>query len=201
MAHFRTYVIAEMINEHSYEINRLLQLAPSLVPFHSNVVIGGTCALGLSGLVLPEIPNDLDLVIFQPTDEQITRLLKDYEYATVHGDSYDTTKDDLPTAASFDDLASVNKKSEEKNLPRSYKLKGNKTVLNVLLAFNDKVPSDTLYYFHSLGFGCGSMPPIKINPVQNVIGAKASYRDKTGQFCRNKDVVYLQQLKSLNFNF
>lgn len=152
----------------SNEINALMQYNKT------NVVIAGSCALELHGLTLGWEPQDLDIVLFDPTPAQLLEVVNKYDQCADY---------------------EAEKTLEANNaLPRSYKLKKESQELNIIIAYDEHAPADLMWYM----FG-GLM--YKVNSIRNIIDAKLSYSvGRKKSYLRAKDMVHLNKLKNLNFN-
>lgn len=176
--------VLESISVFSQEIKNLFWATE--ISAQTNVFIGGSSALVLHGVITPKNPGDLDIVIYKPTDKQIEIVLElmkpDLEYQPEEYDKFPSKETKI----------------------RSFKLHKDGYSLNVILERKKEIPETHLAFIsqQSLaglgGFGLITLP---ITPINIIIQAKASYRDKTGKYARIKDVFYMQQLKALNFNF
>lgn len=140
-----------------------------------NVVLGGSLVLELHGLKLGWEPQDLDIIIFKPTERQFARVME---------------STDFEACANSD----VQSKAEQRGEHiRSWRSQSGGKTLNVILV-NDPLPEDLLLYRSHAGL-------IPVNKIHNIIEAKKSYshgHDKT--FIRGKDVHHLMSLKNNNFN-
>lgn len=144
--------------------------------YESNVVIGGTNALLIHGLVMSRQPGDLDLVIFNPTEKQKT-VLKYMKPLCDAGESGYNGADELR---------------------KSYKFTINDMVINILIE-NTNVSSDLLIFkFDGRDY--------KVQSIKEVIDAKRSYHiknknpDNLIHYVRDKDVRDFIDLKNSNFN-
>lgn len=140
-----------------------------------NLFLGGSAALVVHGLTLGRPVDDLDIIVFQPTEEQIkyVKYLEPFLYRAV---------------MAFSEA-------------RSFKFKRRGFVLNILFAKDTCVPD----YAPSCGFigqFGKSCTPLMLNAVCGIIAAKNSYTFQYGSatYGRRKDAHDLQQLKNLNFN-
>lgn len=86
-----------------------------------NIAIGGSFALMLHGLEIGHEPEDLDLIIFKPTDEQ-------YEFIANKCES------------------NANYQTVDGGQARSWKLKRKGMTLNIIFAFDVDVPENPLFY-------------------------------------------------------
>lgn len=107
-------------------IKRIIESAATHIGtmHQGNLVIGGMHALRLHGLVMHREPSDLDIVVYQPTKEQLQYL------------------------AALCDRAEV--KEDDENY-RSYKVESNGFVVDFLLETGENMPSNLLGFSH-LGF-------------------------------------------------
>jgi hypothetical protein len=138
----------------------------------TNVVIGGSCALEFYGLKTPRTPHDLDLIIFNPQPKQIAIIDTIFEPSADYKD--------LPN-----DVAR-----------RSFEFKKGEHTLNVIMAYDEKLPEQLPVYFPK-----GDALHLRINRIDNIIAAKCSYaQGKNKTFIRAKDMSDLLMLKNLNFN-
>tara|TARA_R110000772_G_C13310332_1_gene440569 strand:- start:6670 stop:7140 length:471 start_codon:yes stop_codon:yes gene_type:complete len=110
-----------------------------------NLVIGGTHALYLHGINLGKDPDDLDIIIYKPTKEQLEILAILREVS--EGDCADSSHGN-----------------------RSLKLKKNGKCLDILLEDKASMPEGLLQYVNETGTITGN-----VQSVQGVIDAKASY--------------------------
>lgn len=138
-----------------------------------NVVIGGTHALFLHGIIMHRAADDIDLIIFQPTDEQ-----RQYVQKICAGDDNEADKDDYEDA----DYNTDNH--------RSYKLAVKAVTVNFLLS-TEELPDQLLLF-------SGGNTILRVNSVQNIIDAKSAYFN--GEAFRAKDVKDCEHLKQYNFN-
>ena len=161
----------------SSAIDHLIEAGPK----DTNVVIGGTCALIAHGLNVGREPNDLDVIIYRPSTEQLRYLDSIRLFSLKHstGTGADLTGD--------------------LHL-RSLKFKKNGLILNILFE-RDKAKPSFLLRFWDAGAS------YKIQDIASVIEAKNSYilqphtTGLTGErYARVKDLFDFQQLKNLNFN-
>lgn len=142
--------------------------------YGDNMILGGSNALMLHGLILGREASDLDIIIYQPNEQQY-RFLSSY-----------ILKDDEVGPEKYRRVF----KFKTKEGSRYYKM-------DVIVVY-EPTPPDLLYiniFDH----------PIKIQSIQNIINAKASYiihKDNRGSdnYISQKDATDLQNLKSLNFN-
>lgn len=145
-----------------------------------NVAIGGYQALKLHGLVLNRHPSDLDIIIFQPTEKQITA---------------------LKILQCFDMIRNRPRGNEFEQI-KAFKFKKSDMFLDVIIS-NNMMPS-------LLSFTC-TAGTFKVNSIENVIKAKASYKfrrneetvdysNEINQYARAKDMLDFQHLKNINFN-
>lgn len=151
----------------------IIELKAKAHPEDDNIVLAGSNALREHGLYTDWEPQDLDIILFDPTPSQLLEITTKYEQCM----GYETEK-----------------KLGDDVLPRSYKLSKEGKELNVIIAYSEPVPNNLLYYnFQGVFF--------KVNSISNIIEAKKSYasgRDKS--FLRKKDILHLMSLKNLNFN-
>ena len=163
----------------SSAIDHLIEAGPQ----DTTVVIGGTCALIAHGLNVGQEPNDLDVIIYRPSTEQLRYLdsIRLFSLKPSTGTGADLTGD-----SNFG--------------LRSLKFKKNGLILNILLE-RDKAKPAFLLRFWEAGAS------YKIQDVASVIEAKNSYvlqPNTTGltgeRYARVKDLFDFQQLKNLNFN-
>lgn len=134
-----------------------------------NLVLAGSNALMAHGLKIGWEPQDLDVVIFRPTEKQKTTIF-----------------------AFFTECMEYNENS--KVIPRSYLLERNSLKLNLILAYEDRVPNNLLWY--KFGATC-----FMINSIENIVAAKLSYaHGHNEKYIRVKDMQHLSTLKNLNFN-
>lgn len=143
----------------------------------TNMVIGGSYALEAHGLNLGRDPEDLDLVIYRPTERQLAllRMLSPLQQ---------------PRKYKFQD------EEEQFQYQRSWKFKRNKQTLNILLNRNVDMPYDLLLYKTESGM-------FYVQSIRRVIEAKNAYQINSAgheKYIRLKDMKDLQNLKQLNFN-
>lgn len=156
-----------------------LRVLHDIAPFYhqfldetKNIVIGGSFALALHGVVLHKQPEDVDLVLYSPNLDQIAKLTGMKPFC-------------------------LNNNQVPKYERRSYKFNvsgvfTNKPVQVDLLLDNGSVPEDLL----CINFG-GTI--FYIQSVEGVFEARRKYI-KGERWIRVKDHVSTQQLKQLNFN-
>jgi hypothetical protein len=151
-----------------------------------NVVLAGVNALKLHGLKMSRPANDLDVVIFKPTEKQIS-FLRDISVLQINENR-------------FDDSASM---IQDENYPLGkIILKFKKDNLNLDIIFSDdKVPENLLYHKQIIN---NKIVEFKIQNITLNIEAKNSYsvRNEDGLrlYRRIKDMVDFQDLKNSNFN-
>ena len=150
-----------------------------------NVVIAGTHALKIHGLIVNREPGDLDLVIFNPNPWQLTYLDSVYARAVNNNAHPRYRGDGRP-----EDQRSI--KFAEEDLETGAKL-----YLDILIENNASVPADLLLYKYGN----------ELYKIQNIalnIAAKRSYcpgdRDEMSLYARRKDMQDFQALKNDNFN-
>ena len=172
-----------MINNNDRLIALLSAFLPELEKLTNadaqNVVIAGSNALKLHGLIIDWTPDDLDIVIFDPTPQQVLIVTQNYEQSM----SYEQEKEVIGLPRSF---------KMEKKMPEKIVLS-----LNIILAYDISVPNELLYFKYW-------DKDWKVNSIKNIIEAKCSYMVGQGRkkgFLRAKDVEHLQKLKNLNFNY
>ena len=142
----------------------------------SNVVIGGALSLKAHGLNMNREAEDMDLIIFDPTPQQIN-YIKSFEFFSMPRD--------LPF--------NVNSYNQ-----RSFKFQKDGLIIDILIS-KIPVPENLLYYNFDGTF-------YKVQSVSGTIDAKRSYyyerneNDKTSKYVRNKDVEDFIDLKNSNFN-
>ena len=150
----------------------------------TNIVIGGMHALKLNGLKMNREPNDLDLIIYNPTTKQqdVIKSIKLFETSR-------------PNLTYFTDTHQTNKGQ------KSYKFEKNGFVLDILI--EDKETPKNLLLYKLASFD------LRIQSVSNVIDAKNSYRHTEHgrahgvfgpEYVREKDMIDLFDLKNSNFN-
>ncbi len=171
--------ISDMLNIFMPIISDLLKRRQgnSWKQVQNNIIIGGTHALKLHGLILPRPPQDLDLVIYNPTPEQL-------EY--------------IQSIRIFH----IGKYNREHSITtcKSFVFKKQKMLLNVILEHGSTQPQcELLYNYGGQHF--------EIQSIENVLAAKNSYRLEpvrtsiTGmRYVRAKDVADCIAMKNLNFN-
>lgn len=164
-------------------INLFIQTFEGLIfqLLHTNVVIGGTNALLQHGLKISRTPSDLDLIIYQPTEEQL-QILK--------------------TIAVFD-LIKDRPELQYGNLQKAIKIEKDGLFLDIITE-TEPTPQNLLYYRYG-----HSDKLLQIQSIENVIKAKLSYkferqsdsRDRSlTKYMRSKDLEDLLDLKNSNFN-
>lgn len=142
-----------------------------------NLVLAGTNALKLHGLRMNRQANDLDCVLFCPTEKQKQIL-----------NAIQSLRIDNPFAPNYE--------SEDIHHLRSLKFKKGDLFLDILIS-QENTPSDLLLY------RCCNMQ-FKIQNIALNIKAKSSYTlERTGleKYKRLKDFEDFQDLKNSNFNF
>lgn len=153
----------------------------------NNIVFAGVNALKLHGLFMNREANDLDVVLFQPTQNQIDYLtnISLFQISKPFGHNGDYLPNEQEEI-----LSSLRQKS--------MKFEHNGLFLDVLLT-KDELPHDLLYYkaFETMW---------KIQNIALNIEAKNSYslsreRDGMSLYRRSKDMEDLIDLKNSNFNF
>lgn len=164
-------------------INLFIKTFESLIfqLLHTNVVIGGTNALLQHGLKISRTPSDLDLIIYQPTEEQL-QILK--------------------TISVFD-LIKNRPELQYGDLQKAIKIEKDGLFLDIITELGP-TPQNLLYYRYGYGDKF-----LQIQSIENVIKAKVSYkfermsdsRDKNlTKYMRSKDLEDLLDLKNSNFN-
>lgn len=143
-----------------------------------NVVIGGINALALHGIIVGREANDLDIIIYNPTPRQ-TALLSALNHFNMIKDKNTENGYDGTNVAFI-------------------KLKKDNCKMDILIERDREVPGFLLRYPFE-GYN------LKIQSVENVIHAKASYYFKSKKdgltfYSRIKDAIDFQNLKNLNFN-
>lgn len=170
-------------------VNKLLSTFTPLIlqipQFQDNVCIGGTCALVLLGLNVGKLPNDLDIIIYNPTDQQ-RKFIESLDFF----DQVENRPDGLyPDEIKF----------------RKFK----KNNMTVDIIFDIKVLGKPNFLKHThMVNGSDGMPLMEVDynvsSVSEIIRAKTSYSFVTQsgvKMIRHKDTIDLQNLKALNFNF
>ena len=153
----------------------------------NNIVLAGVNALKLHGLYMSREANDLDVVIFKPTQKQLDYLscMSFFQQA-------------LPDGRSGDYETEFQKVRLKEGHQRVVKFKKNDLFIDIILSDNE-LPSDLLYYkAFSMMF--------KIQNIALNIEAKNSYklesqRDGFQLYRRAKDMEDMIDLKNSNFNF
>lgn len=161
-------------------INNFIRVFRSLLLelIDDNVVIGGINALTLHGVIVGREAHDLDIIIYKPTLRQVNLISALNHFNLVK---------DKNTENGYDGT-SVN----------FVKLKKDGYTMDILIERDKEVPNFLLECkFEGIYF--------KIQSVENVISAKASYyfkskKDGLTYYSRIKDAVDFQNLKNLNFN-
>lgn len=139
-----------------------------------NVILGGSAALQLHGLNLSRRVDDLDIIIYKPTEEQmkVLELMEPFNLSL------------FPIYSEFE-------KSERR--VRKFEIRGVK--LDIILEKEIEKPQNLLlFHIHT----CFTIP---IQSIENVIAAKNSYTLKEHTYRRSKDMEDLIDLKNKNFNF
>ena len=179
----------------------LKTFAPLIALFHTsdtgnNVVIGGSNAILLHGLILGREVSDLDVIIYKPSSTQL-KMLSVLESKSEN--LLETLKKLLPTFGSCAAAPSVKAKSNKPLEPsltkRSIKYVHNGLTINFLI--EDVSPDDNYLSFAYSGHS------YLIQGVAKIVDAKASYglgHSGKKPYCRAKDVNDLALLKNHNFN-
>jgi hypothetical protein len=146
-----------------------------------NVSIGGTFALDLHGIYLPRTPADLDMIVYQVTQDQYL-YLKGMDWARVNSEGNDM-------------------KEGERDYPNngciSFKFRRFGMYLNILLDKAPMHPGNTLKYAF---YDNGHVTYFPINSVKEVVLQKGHMVDKNG-YVRAKDATDFLFYKNLNFNY
>lgn len=149
-----------------------------LIGDYDNVVIAGSNVLQAHGLKLNWTPEDLDIVVFLPTDNQLSEV--------VDNDKYEV-------CLSYEE-AERREMNKDDFIPRSYKMSRKGLTLNIILERDKPRPSSLLYIAHRERY-------FPVNSIANIISAKVSYASgDVKQFMRAKDMQHLISLKNNNFN-
>lgn len=141
-----------------------------------NMVIGGSTALKLHGLVFSREVNDLDIIIYSPTIEQTEELGRLSKLYPKENSTYLDSK--------------VIKVIHKSFLKRTYKLD--------IIVENESTPKVLLFvdvFNHK----------VKVQSISNIVKAKSSYikhLDSRGssEYYPKKDISDLLNLKNSNFN-
>lgn len=142
-----------------------------------NLVLGGSNALELHGLEIGRAANDVDLIIYKPTTEQIAFLDMSRQ---INGQRLKFDTGDYPLRVT----------KFIKTLDKKYSLD--------VIVSNEEIPKDLLSYDFLEG-------RLRIQSIHNIVKAKAGYLHKVDNrgscwYISEKDSKDLQQLKNLNFN-
>lgn len=105
---------------YSYYFNQFYDLY-NVLNINDNVVVGGTFSLLLHDLNLKDKPRDIDLIIYNPTKEQIEIL-------------------------NFYKIFTINNPVKDKYQRRSYKIKIKDIQVDILLEYHYELPKDLLLF-------------------------------------------------------
>ena len=122
----------------------------------NNLVIGGTKALELHGIITPEPPDDIDIIVYNPTKSQLDML-----------SAYSLIDEDTNTISTVEYGR------------RSIKIVGSFMKLNFIIS-HDKLPTDLLssnILFNNL--------PMKVQSISNIFKAQKSYNNRTKDLIRS----------------
>ncbi len=164
-------------------IREFLPIIKQLNGIEDNLVIGGSNALKIHGLNISRKCEDLDLIIYNPSERQ-KKILEGLKF-------FDIIKDRPIKAIEY----------PEGVLPKAIKLNGGHYYMDIIIE-NKTVPEDLLLLkFNDIYF--------KIQNIQLTIDAKNSYKwERQGgeeisliKYSRSKDMRDLIDLKNMNFNF
>lgn len=189
----KTNKIDKFLRAFSDEIREVMSFAPIQ---QNNVVITGSNVLDLHGLNVSWETQDLDVAVYNPTEEQIY---------LVTGWVGDLFKDDSYFKKFMSENPSLNyeacmsyEEAEEKNIrQRAWKktkvINGKEIMMNFILEYNQPFPNPNLSYrLDNILY--------QVQDINTIIDAKLSYgsgQDKS--FLRRKDAYHLSELRSNNF--
>lgn len=141
---------------------------------NSQMVMGGSLILKLHGLNMGNwVPGDLDVIVFNPDSKAFDYIEGNLDPA----DNYNVPDEEI----------------------HSYGVTRKDMTLNVIISKEVPPVNPLQYCYQDTPF---TQMYIPVNPINRIIEAKASYSvGKKDQFLRKKDMLHLQALKNLNFNF
>lgn len=167
---------SQKINDYLFTFRNLFKLING-----DNLVIAGTNALKLHGLKMSRDAADLDVVLFNPTEKQLT-ILRGMSCLQIKENEHNSAADFQDETYPIDNIILKFKKDE--------------LFLDIILS-KDIVPDFLLFHKFDREF-------YKIQNIALNIDAKNSYavrnQDGLRLYRRIKDSIDLQDLKNSNFN-